>query len=311
MAEKELSWILDRGRSLVHDPIKDDENKEQVFAQLERNGWRVEGTNEIISLDDIDELDPDNWSKVFYKERIIKKVDAATKMVIDDRIIVTYSLKYKAFMQKKRVKDIQRALKLIASKNSKKINLNTKNDIRVYIKAEHKTKDGENASVSSYVIDENAVAQQARFDGFYAVATSLSKEIMSVSDIIQVNKGRWEIEESFMLMKSEFRSRPVFVRNEDRIKAHFTTCFIALLIFRILEKKVNDISSELMTAQKIIDTLRKMNITKLRADLDYYTGSYKRTDLTDALQQIAGFRTDCELIKGVELKKYLKISRKI
>ena len=210
MPEKEQNWVLDHGRSLRQNPIKDDENKELVLSELDRNGWRYKGSNNVISLDDIDETDSSNYDKIFYKEKYL--IDEKTKL--EQRIIVSYSIKYKHFMQKKRNRDIDRAQKLIVHNNSKKIEIKSQNDVRKYILSNHTTKSGEKAENTVYTINDEEILKQAKYDGFYAVCTSIDKTEMSVEEIINVNRGRWEIEESFMLMKTEFKSRPVYVYNE-------------------------------------------------------------------------------------------------
>ena len=139
------------------------------------------------------------------------------------------------------------------------------------------------------------------FDGFYAVCTTLEDDI---SEIIKVNKRRWEIEESFRILKSDFKARPVYLKRDDRIKAHFTTCFLALLIYRILEHKL----SEKYTSSKIIQTLRELNF--FQKDGCGYVPIYTRTDLTDELHDIFGFRTDTEVIPFSKMKKIFKQTKK-
>lgn len=111
-------------------------------------------------------------------------------------------------------------------------------------------------------------------------------------------------------MKSEFKSRPAFVRLEEHIRAHFTTCFMALLVFRLLEKEVNKDREDVITAPALIDTLRKMNITKLTSRIALYTGSFTRTEITDVLHRILPVRFDCELIPARDMKETLKASKK-
>ena len=115
------------------------------------------------------------------------------------------------------------------------------------------------------------------YDGFYAVVTNLED---NPAEIIKINKQRWEIEESFRIMKSDFEARPVYVQRDDRIKAHFLTCYINLLVYRLLEKKLG----ERFTCTQILETLRGMNMTLLGKDSGYIP-SYKRTKLTDALHK--------------------------
>ena len=148
-------------------------------------------------------------------------------------------------------------------------------------------------------IDQNIINQEAMYDGLYAVCTNLEDP---VEEIVKVNHSRWEIEESFRIMKSEFMVRPVFHRKEDMIKAHFTTCFLALIVYRYLEKELN----EKYTVTEIIDTLKEMNM-KLE-NKNSYIPNYTRTDLTDDLHDKFGFRTDYEVM---DIKKFKKIFNQI
>ena len=151
-----------------------------------------------------------------------------------------------------------------------------------------------------YELDEGRIRDEEQYDGFYAVYTNLDDD---PSEIAAVNQGRWEIEESFRIMKSEFEARPVYLKRDDRIKAHFTTCFIALLIYRILERKLDS----QFTCDEIISTLRKMRVTSIGNE--GYVPSYTRTKLTDALHEYAGFRTDYELIKKRTIKGICRHSK--
>ena len=164
------------------------------------------------------------------------------------------------------------------------------------------TDDGEVAERKEFSINESRIAEEERYDGFYAVATNLED---NVSEIIRINKQRWEIEESFMIMKSEFKARPVYLSRDDRIKAHFTTCFIALVLFRYLEKiKLK----EVCTCEELIDSLRDMKLCRLKTA--GYIPAYTRTDLTDKLHEACGFRTDYEVIPPANLKKIFAESKK-
>ena len=310
MSNSEQEWVLSRGRSLLLNPIKEDENPELVKRDLRLNGWRVDDSDKFISLDDIDETNADNFNKIYYKEKYIKikrKVDGKEQEVVE-RIIVTYSLKYKAFLQHKRAINLERARKMIANKNSKKIDFKANDEVRKFIKSSHETLFGDKADINKYEIDEEAINLDSQYDGFYAVSTSIDMDEMPVSQIIQTNKGRWEIEENFMLMKSEFKTRPVYVQTEEHITAHFLTCFVSLLLFRTLERKVNALSSTVVTANVLIKTLRDMNITKLGKN--HYCGGYMRTDVTDILYDISKIRFDCELLTPSFVRQAIKRSRK-
>ena len=135
------------------------------------------------------------------------------------------------------------------------------------------------------------------YDGFYAVVTDLDGDI---GQIIAINKNRWKIEECFRIMKTEFEARPVFLQREDRIKAHFLTCFLALLVYRLLEHKLDN----KFTVRDTISTLKGMNLCLL--DSHGYIPTYRRTDLTDALHDTFSFRTDFELIKKSKMRSIIK-----
>ena len=112
------------------------------------------------------------------------------------------------------------------------------------------------------------------------------------------------IEECFRIMKTEFRARPVYLQKEDRIKAHFLTCYIALVVFRILEKKLE----EKYTCTDIIQTLRSMMMYRPGEKLGYMP-AYTRTGLTDALHETFGFRTDYEIITDINMKKVIRMTK--
>ena len=147
------------------------------------------------------------------------------------------------------------------------------------------------------------IAEEERYDGFYAVCTNL--EDMEVPEIIRINKKRWEIEECFRIMKTEFRARPVYLQREDRIRAHFITCYTSLFLFRILEKKLN----EKFTCEEIIKTLREMMMYRPGEKMGYLP-AYTRTDITDALHEAFRFRTDYEILSDVNMKKVIRKTRK-
>ena len=158
-----------------------------------------------------------------------------------------------------------------------------------FVKNTAVTNDGEIAEKKVYELDEEQISKEDLYDGFYVVMTNLEGNI---EEIIKINKQRWETEENFRIMKTEFEARPVYVRRDDRIKAHFMTCYISLLLYRLLEKKIG--SS--YTTEQIIETLRSMKMTLLNT-ANGYVPSYTQTEITDSLHQTFGFRTDYEFIK--------------
>ena len=264
---------------------------------LSKDGWRLEGENKEYDISQIETTEENQklyYNKIFYKKRWIKENG------LEQALIVTYSIKYKNYQQKIREKQIERARKAINSQNLKLDKVN-QNDYKRFIKKINITEEGEIAEKKVYTINENQIAKEEIFDGFYGVCTNLEDD---VAEIIKVNQRRWEIEESFRIMKSEFKARPVYLSRDDRIQAHFMTCYISLLIHRILEKKLE----EKYTSNDIIETLRNMNLYK--EDSEGYIPAYTRTDLTDKLHEISGFRTDYEITTEKKMKKILKNIKK-
>ena len=251
---------------------------------LDSTGWELEGSNKKYDISELEDT-PENRKKIFYKQKLIEGYDEERDIEFDQTLIVTYSLKYKNYQQTIRNRQIERAKKLISKPSS--ADKRSQNDAKRFIKKTPFTNDGEIASRTMYELDEAAIAEEARYDGFYAVCTNLDD---SPAEIARINHDRWEIEESFRIMKSEFEARPVYLQRDDRIEAHFLTCFVALMIYRILEKKLG----EKYTCEEIINTLRKMNMRQV--DKHGYIPDYTRTELTNLLHENAGFRTDYEII---------------
>ena len=250
---------------------------------LETTGWYTEGSSKAFDISKLEDT-PENRKMIFYKQQLIEGYDEERDIAFDQTLIVTYSLKYKIYQQTLRNHQIERAKKYIEHPSS--VDRRSQTDAKRFIKKTPFTDDGEIAKKAMYEIDTKAIADEAQYDGFYAVCTNLDDD---PADIARINHDRWEIEESFRIMKTEFEARPVYLQRDDRITAHFLTCFISLLIYRILEKQLN----EDYTCEEIIKTLRSMNMRKIN---DHgYIPCYTRTALTDSLHANAGFRTDYEL----------------
>ena len=258
---------------------------------LSKEDWHKLNSNKLINLNDIDNSSSNE--EIYYKERWINENG------LEQRLIVSYSPKYAAYQKNLRTNQIERAKNLI--NNPTTISKNRQNDPKRFIKFSSITNDGEIAEKKVFSLNQSAIDNEAMFDGFYAVCTTLEDDI---SEIIKVNKRRWEIEESFRILKSDFKARPVYLKRDDRIKAHFTTCFLALLIYRILEHKL----SEKYTSSKMIQTLRELNF--FQKDGCGYVPIYTRTDLTDELHDIFGFRTDTEVIPFSKMKKVFRQTKK-
>ncbi len=259
---------------------------------LDPSGWQLPNDNSTYDISNLD--DEKDKNKTFYKERWIKEND------LEQRLIVTYSMKYRDYQRQIRNSQIQRAQKLIDS-NPKKIGKPHQNDFKRFIDQKNFTPDGELADNEKYSIDTEQILKEEAFDGFYAVCTNLED---NVSEIIKINHRRWEIEECFRILKSEFKARPVYLSNDDRIEAHFTTCFISLVIYRLLEKKLG----ERYTCTEIIKELREMNFYEIKGE--GYLPTYTRTDFTDDLHDAFGFRTDYQILTKQNMKRILRDTKK-
>lgn len=260
-------------------------------------GWKITGSSKTYNISKLrtdKKLIEKYKDKIFYKERWIKEDN------LEQRLIVTYSVKYQEYQKNIRNNQINRAKKIIES-NPEKLKKPHQNDPKRFIKTLNVTDDGELAERSIYEINQSVIDEESKYDGLYAVCTNLED---SVEDIIKVNKRRWEIEESFRIMKTDFKSRPVYHSKDEMIKAHFLTCFLALVVYRYIEKKLD----EKYTAPEIIETLRDMNM-KIENEVSYIP-NYIRTDLTDDLHDKFGFRTDFEAISQKNIKKILKQTKK-
>ena len=269
---------------------------------LETTGWRLPDSDQIYDIakledetDNLNSLEKESIrDKVFYKERWIKDNG------LEQRLIVTYSIKYRDYLRKIRDSQIERAQKLIDS-NPTKIGKPRQNDFKRFIQKTSVTADGEVADKVHYNIDTTIIQSEEAFDGFYGVCTNLEDD---VSEIVRVNHRRWEIEECFRIMKSEFKARPVHLSNDDRIEAHFITCFISLIIYRLLEKRLK----EVYTCHEIISELREMNFKQVLGE--GYEPIYTRTDFTDALHDTFGFRTDYQIVTNKNMKNIIKQTKK-
>ena len=265
---------------------------------LDKTGWHLPGYEnksiDISKLETNEELAEKFKNATFYKERWIKDGK------LEQRLIVTYSVKYRDYIRHIREGQIERAKKLIES-NPKTLGKIRQNDPKRFIETITTTSDGEVANENHYFISEEKINDEKQYDGYYAVCTNLKDDAL---DIIKVNHRRWEIEESFRIMKCEFEARPIYLKKQDRIKAHFMICFISLTIYRYLEKKLDN----KYTVCEIIDTLK--NMTFFSEKEFYYSPTYTRTNLTDLLHEKFNFRTDYEIIDFKNLKKIFNQTKK-
>ena len=259
---------------------------------LSPDGWHLSGDNKEYNINEIDGNEEIFKDKIFFKERWIKEND------LEQKLIVTYSIKYKNYQRQIRNSQIERAKNAISTKTFKLDKCN-QNDYKRFIKRTNITTEGEIAEKKLLSINTEIIEKEEKFDGFYGVCTNLED---NAEEIIKVNQRRWEIEESFRIIKSEFKARPVYLSRDDRITAHFTTCFLSLVLLRFLEKRLE----EKYSSSTIIDCLKEMNF--MESIGNGYVPTYTRTDLTDDLHEKFNFRTDYEI---VSLKKFKNILEKL
>ena len=216
---------------------------------------------------------------------------------IQERMIITYSPKYAIYQKNIRAAQIQRAENMIHEDGKIKKQRRNPNDPARFIETIISNQNGEVVE-KNYILNEEKIQEESKYDGFYAITTNLEDD--DVSKIISISERRWQIEECFRIMKTDFKARPVYLQLEDRINAHFLICFCALLITRLLSIKLKN----KFTVHEILSTIRTMTLT----DTGYgsYIPSYKRTALTDELHEIFGFRTDYEISSKQSIRNIIK-----
>lgn len=266
---------------------------------LAEDGWFLVGddSGKTYNIGMIEKTDEDKKlfkNKTFYKERWTNEGG------LEQRLIVTYSLRYRDYQRTIRNRQLERAVKLIET-SPKSVKKHNQNDYKRFIKSTCVTSDGEVTDHEIYTIDQDIIENEEMYDGFYAVCTNLED---SADDIARISHRRWEIEECFRIMKTDFKARPVYLSRDDRITAHFTTCFLALVLYRYLEKKLD----YKYTSNEIIGSLRDMNFYAIPGE--GYIPTYTRTDFTDALHESFGFRTDYQIVSLKKMKKIFKDTKK-
>ena len=273
---------------------------------LDPAGWHLSGDTSGRTYDIRELDDKEDKEKMFFKSRWIKEKSKVYEegkektVVIEQQLIVSYSIKYRDYLRSIRNGQIERAKKMVENGNTA-CTKKRQNDPKRFIRTDHATADGEVADRSASYIDRSVIENEEQYDGFYAVCTNLEDEAES---IIRVNKQRWEIEECFRIMKTDFEARPVYVKRQDRIVAHFITCFIALIVYRYLEKKLGN----RYTIDQIISTLQEMDFMKYEGK--GYQPVYTRTELTDALHEAFGFCTSKQIVPIKKMKNICSMTKK-
>ena len=273
---------------IVTQSIKKLKKEEKEWALNPQGFKRVSDDTPV----DITKLPADDKG-LYYKD------EPYTTKKLHQRLIITYSPKYAIYQKTLRDKQVERAQKMLDSGNTKK-NSKNPNDPARFIETTASTKEGEVADIHHY-LDENKIAEESQYDGLYAVCTDLLDD--EVGDILKVSEGRWQIEECFRIMKTDFSARPVYLQDENRIKAHFLICFLALIIYRFLTKKLES----KYTCEELLDTLKTINFVEVQEQ--GFIPTYKRESITDDLHEACGFRTDYQFITKSKMKTIQKQSK--
>lgn len=276
---------------------------------LESKGWKLVPWSEAqkaarirkgLSVEDesgreFDLTDADTarylGDRTFYRERWI--VNEKTRF--SQRIIVTFSYKYRDYLRALRQRQVAVAATNIRKGSSGK---RRSTSPERFVAETYATASGEIAEFKTVALNLDAIADEEKYDGFYAVCTDLDN---GVDEILRLNHNRWESEDAFRVIKTDFKARPVFVWTDGHIRGHFITCFMALLLLRILESELK----HEYTSSQIISTLRDMTMNIIPGE--GYRPNYTRTDLTDALHELAGFRTDTEIVTNHKIKQIIKM----
>lgn len=282
------------GRAFVtSQSVKKLKQEDKEWA-LSSKGWRLIGDTsqtfyDLSQLEEKEQL----YHQVFYKECPFPQ-----EGLENQRLIVTFSAKYRDYQRKIRERQIQRALKHVGKPAQVKRRKST--DYKRLLKITETTREGEIAQRTFVDLDQERIASEARFDGIYAVTTNLEDRIET---IVSINTRRWEIEECFRIMKQELKARPIYLSRQDRISAHFTTCFLALVLYRYLEQAID----RRFTCTELMDTLRAYTFKHLPGF--GYLPNYTRTEITDALHDAVGFRSDYQIISEKKYEKIIKESK--
>lgn len=274
---------------IVTQSIKKLKKEEKEWA-LDPQGFKKVSDDTPVDITKLNSND----KGLYYKD------EPYTTKKLHQRLIITYSPKYAAYQRTIRDKQVERAQKMLDSGNTKK-NRKNPNDPARFIEKTAVTPEGEAADIK-YSLNENKITEETLYDGLYAVCTDLLDD--NVADILKVSEGRWQIEECFRIMKTDFSARPVYLQDENRIQAHFLICFLALTIYRFLEKKM-DLK---YTCEELLETLKAINFAEIQEQ--GYIPLYKREAITDDLHEACGFRTDYQFITKSKMRTIQKKSKR-
>lgn len=277
-------------------PSSKDETEEEIQARK-----KMIANQELYNINEIDE-DAEIDTIFFKKIGFLQDIKEDNKKVdVNQTLYVTYSVRYKRYSQMKRAEHIKKAE--FAIQNGNDIDKRSNRDYKRLISRLSCTQDGELADITKYYINQDVIAEEEKYDGFYGVSSDIEN---NVDKILSVLKNKWEIEESFRIMKTDFEARPVFVSRDDRIKAHFLTCYLALFIYRVLEKHY---MRERFTTGEIMKALREMDGSIIKSSIpaeDGVSPLFEYSKCCQALFFHTGVMLNKEYLLNKELAKIIK-----
>lgn len=274
---------------IVTQSIKKLKAEEKEWA-LNRTDFRRVSDDKPVDIS----LLPEDDTGLYYKDI------PYTPQTIYQRLIITYSPKYARYQRILRERQVERAEAMLETGKKAIKGRRNPNDPARFIGKKAVTDDGEVAKIHQY-LDTDKIQDESRYDGLYAVATDLLED--DVSEILKVSEGRWRIGECFRIMKTDFEVRPIYLQDETRIKAHFLTCFLALIIYRYLERELK----QQYTCEAILQKLRSMDFASVQEQ--GYTPLFEKDELTDALHDTVNFRLDNEFISKLRMREIQKKSK--
>lgn len=297
-SRKERRYVVTQSLKTLSAPV-------QEWA-LEPKGWKnkEDRSGKLYDISKIDELQ--YRDSIFYKEQTVD-ING-----LPQRFIVTYSVRSKDYQRKVRQRQIDRAVKTV-TKHPGDMDHNRQTDYKRLIQMSFFTEEGEVSSVKQLNLDTEAIAREERFDGFYGVCTNLfapsdeHPEGVDTLEILRINHMRWQIEDCFRDMKTEFRSRPVYLSRENRIKAHFLLCALSLILLKYVEKSLRDKGFRDFTTEQLLEALRSFHMVHLKGF--GYIPAFQPSSVLQHLSEVFSLLIDAQIISDRQMKNFLSVSR--
>ncbi len=236
-----------------------------------------------------------------YEEKTLKNGRTKTvkaKAMVKQKVIITFSRKMMEYQRHIRNRQIERAKKMLATLDPDTYKKGP-HDVTRFIKRTSSTKSGEKVT-DQYELNQSIIEEEEKYDGYYAVATNLDDP---AKDIMEISSNRYKIEDCFRVMKTNLSAHPIYHQKPRRIVAHFMICYTALLIYRLLEVKLDRYGTH-FTIENIIETLNNMEVTNIE-DMCYMS-TYNNSQVCTALNAVFGLGLDKKYYQPKELNKKIK-----